>query len=114
MREFVYDFEDGVTSSPFPDILPNSRFQEILDKSINSLIWFCSRYAEICLFRYLQTAANNPSNVTADQKTFIYCLLSVLIASESNPPNFSALQIVGCQQTIITESTQLMSQTGRR
>ncbi|WAO88872.1 Hypothetical protein NCS54_00623600 [Fusarium falciforme] len=42
------------------------------------LMWFYCRYAELCLFNYLQEKANNPRKATEDQKMFIYSAFFIL------------------------------------
>lgn len=69
--------------------IPADKLKSVGAKAMESLKWLCGRYLEICLFRYLQNAANNPAENDADQKAYIYCILSFLVAS--GPANGNAL-----------------------
>jgi len=91
----TYDYE-----VPTPDIvftcLPHERADdETLRKAVDSLTWFCGRYVELCLFRYLQHASNNPSEAIEVQKEYISSILCVLMATNEDPTiNFASLTTV--------------------
>lgn len=48
--------------------------------------WVASRYLELCLFRHLQLVSNDTSfDSVEDQKSYIMCILTVLLVSNVSP-----------------------------
>lgn len=65
------------------------------EKVVDSLAWFCGRYLELCLFRYLQHVANGASEICEDRKTYIFCILFVLLGTNARERRNFTFQTVG-------------------
>ncbi len=83
-----YESGGEFADPPHRDI-PADQVEAVGIEAAMFLRWLCSRYLELCLFRYLQKAANNPSENAADQKIYIYSIFAFFLAARPpicNPP----------------------------
>ncbi|KAK3386481.1 hypothetical protein B0H63DRAFT_540380 [Podospora didyma] len=73
---------EGIPEALFPRPR-HAATNEMLGRATETLFWICRRYAELCLFRRLQSHSNSPPEAVKDQRAYAHLILSVLLVSAS-------------------------------
>lgn len=75
-------------------------------KLVDPLAWLFGQYLERCLFQYLQRIANDATEIIEEQRTFILCIFSVLLYSDTPGKRVDTPQDVGRAQCGDSRSVQ--------